>query len=149
MNMPAPARRRRLRFVVARENPISLHFMGREDRTRGAAVDNPTYAERDQILRAMTLLGLSDGFTEKDLDAAYHAKVTKYHPDRATSDDDLARRTRVVTRLNAARDLLRHHVGFRREAVPDVERLGERLVAFAIVTAVVLQILQVFFLGIP
>ena len=112
-------------------------------------MDNPTYAERDQILRAMTLLGLSDGFTEKDLDAAYHAKVTKYHPDRATSDDDLARRTRVVTRLNAARDLLRHHVGLRREVVPDVERLGERLVAFAIVTAVVLQILQVFFLGIP
>lgn len=112
-------------------------------------MDQLTHAERYEIAQAMTLLGLADGFSRRDLELAYREKVTKYHPDRATDGGDLARRTRVVTRLNAARELLRQHVGYRRDQGSDVESLGERLVGFAVLLAVLLQILQVFFMGLP
>ena len=36
----------------------------------GGPMDEPTYAERDEIVRAMSLLGLPDGFTAEELDRA-------------------------------------------------------------------------------
>ena len=115
----------------------------------GGPMDEPTYAERDEIVRAMSLLGLDAGFSAEDLDAAYRRTAAKYHPDRSTDEAEPARRTKIMVRVNAARTLLSHYIGFRSDDVPDIERIGTRLAGFAIACAVVLQILQNLFFPAP
>lgn len=112
-------------------------------------MDEPTSAERDEIVRAMSLLGLDAGFSAEDLDAAYRRTAAKYHPDRSTDEAEPARRTKIMVRVNAARTLLSHYIGFRSDDVPDIERIGTRLAGFAIACAVVLQILQNLFFPAP
>lgn len=57
-------------------------------------------------LASLTRLGLSEGASPEEIRAAWLALVRRYHPDRAATDEESARYTRLVARINAAYDVL-------------------------------------------
>lgn len=65
----------------------------------------------DTISEAMKRLGLSNGFTAEELNDAYRRLVKKNHPDLATDEEDKHRRSKLMTEINAARTILRRHIG--------------------------------------
>jgi hypothetical protein len=82
-------------FAEHRENP----------RTATAAPST-----EDEVLRAYRILGLEPDATDREVNTAWRNLRLEVHPDRAARDPaEFARRSRVSSELNRAREVIRNH----------------------------------------
>jgi DnaJ-domain-containing protein 1 len=102
--------------LIGTHEAAALRIAG-QFRTRAAeyradprATTAPPPRPEHELLNAYRLLGVDPSASDREINAAWRKLQSELHPDRAASDpQEFARRSRIVTELNRARELIRVH----------------------------------------
>lgn len=101
----ASARRLAARFREAAERPPP---------SAAPPPPPPPRPPRDELLAAYSVLGVAPTATDREVNRAWRKLQSELHPDLAANDPtEHARRTRLMSELNRAREVIRRHRGRR------------------------------------
>jgi DnaJ-domain-containing protein 1 len=91
---------------------MAAEFRARAAEYRAAPRATPPRppSPENELLNAYRLLGVDPSASDREINAAWRKLQVELHPDRAANDpQEFARRSRVMTELNRARELIRAH----------------------------------------